>query len=478
MEPTLPDDRAVTEPQTGVPDAVQILNAELADLIVRRRFDVLKERLRSGQIPDLAEAIDRLPSEQEAVAFRLLDRDRASDVFEYLSFDAQEHLLRTLSDADAANVLEEMSADDRTALLEELPGKVTARLLNLLSPAERAHAVQLLGYPEDSVGRLMTPDYVRIKPGWTVAEALTHVRRFGRDSETLNVVYVTGPGRVLLDDLRIRQLLTVAPEAHVDALMDQEFVALRVDDDQEAAVAVFRRHDRTALPVVDGKGILVGIVTVDDVLDVQEREATEDIHMLGGTQALDEPYLEVPVWTMVRKRGVWLVVLLFGGMLTAEAMTYYEEALSRTVVLAVFLPLIIASGGNSGSQAATLITRAMALGEVHLRDWWRVMRRELASGALLGVVLGVLGTARVALWALAFGAYGADWARVAVTVGLSLFGVVVWGSLSGSLLPMLLKRLGADPATSSAPFIATIVDVTGIILFFSVAAAVLGGALG
>ena len=461
------------DPAPPVDDPIAALSAELADLIARRRFEPLKARLAAGQVADVAEAIDRLPSEQEAVAFRLLDRDRAFEVFEYLSFDAQEHLLHTLSDRDAAAVLEEMSADDRTALLEDLPGKVTARLLNLLSPEERARAVQLLGYPEDSVGRLMTPDYVRVTADWTVAEALAHVRRFGRDSETLNVVYVTGPGRVLIDDLRIRQLLTVAPDTRIEALMDHAFVALRVDDDQEDAVAVFRRHDRTALPVVDAAGVLVGIVTVDDVLDVQEREATEDIQMLGGTQALEEPYLETSVATMVRKRGVWLVVLLFGGMLTAEAMTYYEDALARAVVLGVFLPLVIASGGNSGSQAATLITRAMALGEVRLSDWWRVMRRELATGAILGTLLGVLGAARIALWAVAFGAYGEAWGAVAATVGLALFGVVVWGSLSGSLLPMVLKRLGADPATSSAPFIATLVDVTGIVLLFTIASLVM-----
>ncbi len=464
-------------PNPPVDDPVATLSTELADLIAHRRFEPLKARLAAGQVADVAEAIDRLPPEQEAVAFRLLDKERAGDVFEYLSFDAQEHLLHTLSDADAAAVLEEMSADDRTALLEDLPGKVTARLLNLLSPEERRRAVQLLGYPEDTVGRLMTPDYVRVKADWTVAEALAHVRRFGSDSETLNVVYVTGAGRVLIDDLRIRQLLTVDPDARIEALMDHEFVALRVDEDQEDAVAVFRRHDRTALPVVDAAGVLVGIVTVDDVLDVQEREATEDIQMLGGTQALEEPYLEASVATMVRKRGVWLVVLLFGGMLTAEAMTYYEDALARAVVLGVFLPLVIASGGNSGSQAATLITRAMALGEVRLGDWWRVMRRELATGAILGSLLGVLGAARIALWAVAFGAYGDVWGTVAATVGLALFGVVVWGSLSGSLLPMLLKRLGADPATSSAPFIATLVDVTGIVLLFTIASYVMGGTI-
>jgi magnesium transporter len=458
-------------------DPIAALSDELALHIGARRFDLLKRRLRTGEVADVAEAIDRLSDEQEAIAFRLLDRERASDVFEHLSFDAQEHLLHSLSDADAAAVLEEMSADDRTALLEELPGRVTVRLLNLLSVEERARAVQLLGYPEDSIGRLMTPDYVRVKPAWTVAEALAHVRVYGDDSETLNVVYVTGPGGVLIDDLRIRQLLTVDPETRIEALMDRAFVALEVGDDQETAVAQFRRHDRSALPVVDGAGVLVGIVTVDDVLDVQEREATEDIQMLGAVQALDDPYLQVPIWTMVRKRGTWLVILLFGGMLTAEAMAFYEEELASAVVLAIFLPLIIASGGNSGSQAATLITRALALGEVRLSDWWRVMRREVASGTLLGLGLGLLGAARIAIWAVAFGAYGEHWPLVALTVGVSLVGVVLWGSLSGSLLPMLLKRLGADPATSSAPFIATIVDVTGIVIFFTIAALILSGTL-
>ena len=458
-------------------DPIGTLSEELAACIAERRFEALKQRLRSGEVPDVAEAIDRLPADQEAIAFRLLDRERAYEVFEHLSVDAQEHLLHTLSDADAATVLEEMSADDRTALLEELPGKVTARLLNLLSAEERATAVQLLGYPEDSIGRLMTPDYVRVKPAWTVAEALAHVRVFGEDSETLNVLYVTGPGGVLIDDLRIRQLLTVDPETRIESLMDRAFVALNVLDDQETAVAAFRRFDRTAFPVVDGSGVLVGIVTVDDVLDVQEREATEDIQKFGAVQALEDPYLQVPISTMVRKRGTWLVILLFGGMLTAEAMTFYEDELARAVVLAIFLPLIIASGGNSGAQAATLVTRALALGEVRLSDWWRVMRRELASGLLLGVILGGLGAVRIVVWALAFGAYGPHWPLIAVTVGSALLGVVVWGSLSGSLLPLLLKRLGADPATSSAPFIATLVDVTGIIIFFTIATWFLSGTL-
>lgn len=476
MNPNLPD-ALDAAPELQESAAVEAFSAELARCIAERRFDALKARLRSGEIADVAEAIDHLSAEQEAIAFRLLDRERAALVFEHLSFEAQEHLLHTLSDADAAGILEEMSADDRTALLEELPGKVTVRLLNLLSSEERAVAVQLLGYPEDSIGRLMTPDYVRLKPQWTVAEALAHVRRFGEDSETLNVLYVTGPGGVLIDDLRIRQLLTVDPATRIEALMDDQFVALGVLDDQETAVASFRRFDRTALPVVDGSGVLVGIVTVDDVLDVQEREATEDIQKFGAVQALEDPYLKVPITTMVRKRGLWLVILLFGGMLTAEAMSFYEDELSQAVVLAIFLPLIIASGGNSGAQAATLITRALALGEVRLSDWWLVMRRELMSGFLLGAILGTLGAARIALWALLFGAYGVHWPLIMLTVGVSLLGVVVWGSLSGSLLPLLLKRLGADPATSSAPFIATLVDVTGIIIFFTIATWFLAGTL-
>ena len=457
--------------------ARELTSDTLSELIAQRRLDALKALLTEHGPPDIAEAIDRLSDDEEAIAFRLLHTDTAWQVFEHLSFEAQERLLHTLSDADAAAILEDMSADDRTALLEELPGKVTRRLLNLLSREERRRAVQLLGYPEDSIGRVMTPDYVRVKPHWTVAEALEHIRVFGHDSETLNVVYVVEPGGVLVDDLRIRQLLTVDPRTPLAELMDDQFVALNVLDDEESAVAVFRKHDRTALPVVDTGGVLVGIVTVDDVLDIQEREATEDIQMLGGVEALDEPYLDVPVLTMVRKRGVWLVILLFGGMLTAEAMSFYEEQLASAVVLAIFLPLIIASGGNSGSQAATLITRALALGEVRLNDWWRVMRREVLSGLLLGLLLGSLGFIRIAVYAVAFGAYGPHWLLVAVTVGVSLVGVVVWGSLSGSLLPLLLKRLGADPATSSAPFIATLVDVTGIIIFFSIAMVFLSGTL-
>ncbi len=453
------------------------LTERLHELIHERRFGEIRRRLLAFDAPDVAEAIRALGPEHEAVVFRLLSKDRATDVFEHLPFEAQENLVRALGDKDVAAILDDMSPDDRTELLGELPGKVTKRLVNLLSPEEREVATRLLGYPEDSIGRLMTPDYVQVKPYWTVQEALTHVRAFGRDSETLNVVYVTQRGGRLIDDLRMRELLLAEPETRIAELMDDQYVALQVLDDQEEAVAAFRRYDRTALPVVDGEGILVGIVTVDDVLDVAEQEATEDIQMMGGSSAFEEPYLSIQILTMVKKRAPWLILLFFGQMLTATAMAGYEDALEQALVLALFVPLIISSGGNSGSQAATLIIRALTTGEASLRDWWRVMVRESAAAAIIGAVLASLGFLRIAFgnW---FGVgYGDHWGLIGVTIGLSLMLVVMWGSLMGTILPMALQRLGADPAASSTPFVATLVDVTGIVLYFSVATLVLRGTL-
>ncbi|HRN19498.1 MAG: magnesium transporter [Trueperaceae bacterium] len=458
-------------------DTRQELLAELTELVHGRHFDALHNRLRPFEPPDLAEVLESLPYEVEAIVFRLLDKERALDTFEYLGLASQERLIRNLGDREVAGILNEMSADDRTALLEELPGEVTRRLMNLLTPEERDVATRLLNYPEDSIGRLMTPDYVAVKRHWTVAEALEHVRVYGSDSETLNVVYVTGPGGVLIDDLRMREMLLVDPGTRIADMIDETFVALHASDDQETAVAVFRKHDRSALPVVDSKGVIVGIVTVDDVFDVAEEEATEDIQMLGGVEALDEPYLSISLGKVIRKRAFWLVLLFLGQTLTATAMGFFEAEIASAVVLALFLPLIISSGGNSGSQAAALVTRAMALGEVGVRDWWQIMRRELGAGLVLGLMLGALGFIRVAIWGLVFDAYGGNWLLIGLTIFMSLVGVVLWGSLTGSLLPIALKRLGADPAASSTPFVATIVDVTGIVIFFALAKLVLTGTL-
>jgi magnesium transporter len=380
-------------------------------------------------------------------------------------------------------ILNEMSPDDRTALLEELPSAAARQLIRLLTPEERHVATALLGYPEDSVGRLMTPDFIQVKEDWTVQHVLDYVREYGRDSETLNFVYVVDERGKLIDDVRMREFLLRPLTAKVSEIRDQSFVALNVTDSQQDALNIFRRYDRAALPVVDSSGVLVGIVTADDMLDVAEKEATEDIQKFGGMEALEEPYMRIPVWRMVRKRAGWLVILFLGEMLTATAMANYQEELAKALVLALFLPLIISSGGNSGSQASTLMIRAMALGEVTLRDWWRVMGREVQAGLSLGVILGAIGIIRVGAWAiigeqyLHHQPYGAHWPLVALTVGIALVGVVLWGTLSGSMLPFLLRRVGADPATSSAPFVATLVDVTGLIIYFSIALLIMRGAM-
>ena len=304
-----------------------------------------------------------------------------------------------------------------------------------------------------------------------------------RIRETINVIYVVDDRGKLVDDIRIREFLIKPLETKVSDLMDENFIALNVTDPQEEAVNVFRKYDRTALPVVDSNGVLVGLVTIDDMLDVAEEEATEDIQKFGGMEALDEPYMRIPLWRMVRKRAGWLVILFLGEMLTATAMANYQDEIAKAVVLALFLPLIISSGGNSGSQASTLIIRAMALGEVTLRDWWRVASRELQTGLSLGLILGVIGGVRVAVWSILGEKYfhrelyGPHWPLVAMTVGAALVGVVLWGSLAGSMLPFVLRRLGADPATSSAPFVATLVDVTGLVIYFSIALLIMRGAM-
>jgi magnesium transporter len=411
------------------------------------------------------------------VVFRVLPRKDAAAVFSYLSIEQQEALLKAMAREDVAALLNSMAPDDRTTFLEELPASATRQLLALLTPAERGVALTLLGYPEDSIGRLMTPHYISVREQWTVKEVLDYIRTHGQDSETLNVVYVADEEGVLIDDIRIREFLLTSLDNHVSDLMDRRFAALKATDNQNAAVAVFRQYDRTALPVTDTAGVLIGIVTIDDVLDVAEATATKEIQKIGGSEALDEPYMRIAFFSMIRKRAGWLTALFLGEMLTATAMGVFEAEISRAVVLALFVPLIISSGGNSGSQASTLVIRALALGEVGLRDWFRVIRRELLAGLTLGAILGGIGFMRISIWSAFSDIYGPHWLLVAVTVGVALIGIVLWGTLIGSLLPFILRRLGFDPATSSAPFVATLVDVTGLVIYFTVAMIILRGTL-
>ena len=453
------------------------LQSELQAAVRARDFTGLRESFKKLPPSEIANLICRIHTDDQALLFRVLPRDLASKTFEYLPRAEQEELIKSMGQEEVAAILNSMADDDRTTLLEELPGAVTKQLLALLSDEERASAVKLLGYPENSVGRLMTPHYIAVRPGWTVQEVLDHVRANGQDSETLNMVYVVDEAGMLVDDIRMRSFLLAPTNAHVSELMDNRYDALKAMDDHQTAVNLFRRTGLFALPVTDTDGVLIGIVTIDDVLEVAETEATRDIQKIGGSEALDEPYMEISFARMVRKRAGWLIILFLSEMLTATAMGFFEEEIARAVELALFVPLIISSGGNSGSQAATLVIRAMALGEVRLRDWWRVMRREVFSGLVLGGVLGVIGFLRITVWSAFTDIYGEHWLLVALTIGISLVGIVLWGTLSGSMLPLLLRRVGLDPATSSAPFVATLVDVTGLIIYFSVAMLILRGTL-
>lgn len=458
-------------------DLEKLALPEIRELITAGDRDTLCEVLNEWGAPDLGDLITDLNDAEDIYTFGCLRPELAAKTFGYLERPAQQELVSLLPEEEVARVLELLAPDDRTAFLESLNEAETERLLTLLSPGEQRVARGLLSYGEGTVGRLMTPDFVTVRRDWDVDQVLRHVRKVGRDSETLNVLYVVDEHQHLIDDIRIREVLLSPPERTIGELMHENHVALLVTDKKEAAVEQFRKYDRSALPVVDGRGVLVGIVTVDDVLDVVEEVATREIQQFGGLEALDEPYVDTPLLVMVRKRASWLIILFLGEMLTATAMGYFEHEIQRAVVLALFVPLIISSGGNSGSQAATLIVRALAVGEVTLSRWWFVMRREIISGLLLGLILGTIGFMRIAVWSTFSTIYGEHWLLVALTVSISLVGIVLWGTLSGSMLPFLLKRVGFDPATSSAPFVATLVDVTGLVIYFTVATIVLRGTL-
>ena len=459
---------------------------ELEQLNIAEQFEQLiatedklaiQEFLNDQNIADVAELINDYP-DFEAQIIANMAINRASSVFKILDISQQKDIIKELPTAKTAELLNDLPADDRTDFLEELPKAVIRDLIKLLEPEERRITLSLLGYPEDSVGRLMTPDYVYVFAHNTVEDVFATIRKVAKNSETIDVIYIINEKGELVDDIRIRDVILATPDKLISEIVDGRVVSLKANDDQEHASQVFKMNNRTALPVVDDNDVLLGIVTIDDILWVTNEEFSEDMQKMGGTEALNEPYLDIPLLKLFRKRIGWLVVLFLGEMLTATAMGYFEDEIAKAVVLALFVPLIISSGGNSGSQASTLIIQAMAVGEITLVDWWRVLRRELTSGLLLGSVLGFIGFIRVALWHTFLPKlYGAHWLEIAATVGFSLVGVVLWGTLSGSMLPIALKKLGADPAVSSAPFVATLVDVTGLVIYFSVALLFLKGIL-
>jgi magnesium transporter len=447
----------------------------LSNFIYELDQEQLQKILKTIPAFKIADLISEQEEEGQALIFRTLELPLSFEVFDFLSPRIQENLLNSIPNTQSAYLLNELSPDDRTAFLQGMPGERINELIKYLPQEERAETLTLLGYPEGSVGRLMTPDYIAIHPDWTIQAVLDYLLEYGHDSETISLVYVIDDKGKLLDDIKLRDFLFVPRDQQVNSLMDGQYVALSVDNNDEEAISDFLRFDRVALPVIDQRGILLGIVTIDDILRLSDKEATEDIQKMGGQQALDEPYMETPFLSLMKKRAGWLVILFVGEMLTATALAYFENEIAAAVVLALFLPLIISSGGNAGGQATTLIVRALALGEVKPRDWWRVMRRELAAGLFLGLILGFVGFTRIALWSQVSTIYGEHWVLIGFTIFLSLIGVVVWGTLTGALFPILLRALGVDPATSSAPFVATVVDVTGIVIYFLIASAILAG---
>lgn len=462
------------------------MNLELEQEVpIKEQFEALmlrddkleiQEFLNNQNISDVAELVDEF-QDYESQILANMSIHRAASVFKIIDLPAQKRIINDLPPFKTAELLNELPVDDRTAFLEELPNNVVRELIKLLNPEERKVTLSILGYPENSIGRLMTPDYVYIFPNNTVTEVFETIRKYGKDSETINVLYVINENGELIDDIRIRDIIMAAPDKKVEELIDGRYIALYVYDDQETANEVFKMNNRVALPVVSSTNILLGIVTIDDVLWVANEEFSEDMQKMGGTEALDEPYIETALLKLYKKRVVWLIILFFGELLTITAMQSYQEEIAKVVILATFIPLIISSGGNSGSQASTLIIQAMALGEINISDWWRIMKREIITGLMLGSSLCLLSFTVIIGWHFFSDSFNNNPVRIGLTVGCSLIGVVLWGTLMGSMLPLLLKKLGADPAASSTPFVATLVDVTGLIIYFSMAYFFLKGIL-
>ncbi|HVZ25806.1 MAG TPA: magnesium transporter, partial [Sediminibacterium sp.] len=414
------------------------LSEQFEQLIAQQNKLEIRAFLNDQNISDVADLINDYP-EYEAQIIANMSMHRAVSVFKILDIAQQKDIIKELPPAKTAELLNELPADDRTDFLEELPKAAIRDLIKLLDPEERRITLSLLGYPEDSVGRLMTPDYVYVFMHNTVSEVFDTIRKHAKNSETIDVIYVINQQGKLVDDFRIRDVIMASPEKKVEEIVDGRIVSLNVNDDQEHASQVFKMNNRVALPVVDDNNILLGIVTIDDMLWVANEEFSEDMQKMGGTEALNEPYLDIPFFKLIQKRAGWLIILFLSEMLTATAMAYFSDELSKALVLSIFVPLIMSSGGNSGSQASTLIIQAMAVGDVALSDWWRVMRREIFSGITLGSILGVIGFIRIALWhqLMAHGLiddlYGPHWILIGTTISFSLIGVVLWGTLAGSM---------------------------------------------
>lgn len=427
---------------------------------------------------EVAKMLGSVPTNAALKAYRSLPTSTQAKVFPYLDLFLQKKIITTITKNRASYILNELSSDDRIAFYSSLEGVELSTYLELLDEKNKDSVQDILGYPENSVARLINTEFATIGSETTIALASEHLRKNHKDTDTANVIYVVDKNGKLIDDVPVRKFVLNNPERKVADVLDGSCIFLKMTDTKEDAVTKFKEYDRTVLPVVNAENILLGVLTVDDVLDVAEQKATKEIQNFGGVEGLDYPYVKTPFFSLIKKRATWLIVLFIGEMLTATAMGHFDAEISKAVVLALFVPLIISSGGNSGSQAATLIIRAMALKELSLKDWWFVMRREVLSGLTLGFILGAIGFIRIAIWQnLHFYDYGTHWFLLALTIFFSLIGIVMWGTLSGSMIPIILKKLNRDPATSSAPLVATLVDVTGLVIYFTIAAIILKGTI-
>jgi magnesium transporter len=434
---------------------------KLHELTENKEWILLKNSLNEYDSIQLAELIEDSSEKDEIILFRLLSRIQAKEVFQLLSYDKQEQIIEGLAQnsQELSDLLNDLEPDDRTAFFEELPGQVTQQLIQCLSPEERTIAIQLLGYPEDSIGRLMTPEYVAVKPQNTVEKTFEHIRKYGRDSETLNVIYIVDDDWKLIDDLRIKELLLASPQQKIEELMDRRFVALNAMDDQESAIKIFRDYDRVALPVVNAEGVLTGIVSVDDIMDVVEEESTEDFQKFGSFQFAIANPLTARIGSLYKNRIVWLVALVFMNVFSGAILSSFEHVIQTVVSLVFFLPLLIDSGGNAGSQSATLMIRSLAIGDVKVADWYRLIGKEVLVALLLGVTMAAAVSAVASFRA----------PEIIIVVAITMVLTVLNGSLIGLLLPFIFTKLKLDPATASAPLITSIADISGVLIYFSVA---------
>lgn len=440
----------------------ELLRPEIEDIIKQRRWKDLRIGLEGWEPAEIAELLLEIEKEYKVLLFRALPREVSTQVFSHIDSEERDQLLNDLTDGETRRLLADMSPDDRTSLLEELPAKVTKSLMNMLSPEDLKEARYLLGYPEESIGRLMTPDFVTVQPDFTIKEAIEHIRKFGKDSETIYRVYVIDDNGRLIDDILLKNLILADENMFISELMDDSFLSLSAFEDREEAVKMLEKYDVLALPVVDSNGNIVGIVTFDDIYDVSEEETTEDFQRTSGINPLDQSYLSASVWKLYGKRIPWLLAMVFANFITASVISHYDYVTVAFVSLVAFIPLLTGTGGNSGTQSATLIIRGIATDDIRYKDWALVFRKELVVGFLLGISLALVAFARGVLEA----EHGFDLAWV---ISISLITLILWSNIIGSLLPILLHKMNLDPAVISGPVITTIVDVSGLLIYFNIA---------